>query len=51
MKVSPKLIEAANLSLVSLGVYLALTVQTPVAIAIGAIAFILALVDADIKTK
>ena len=51
MKISNKLIEAANLALVSLGVYLALTIHTPAAIAVGAIAFFLGVVDADIKTK
>ena len=50
MKTS-KMIEAANLALVSLGIYLALTFQTPVTIAVGALAFCLGVIDADIKNK
>lgn len=44
-----QLIEAANLALVSLGVYVALTFHTPATIAVGALAFMLGVIDTGLS--
>jgi hypothetical protein len=44
-------IEAANLALVSLGVFVAFKYQTPITIAVGALAFFLGVVDSGITNS
>jgi hypothetical protein len=46
-----RLIEAANLLLVCLGFYIAVHYQTPITIAIGAISFLLGLLDTGITKR
>ena len=51
MNVNSKLVEAANLALVSLGVFVAIKYHTPITIAIGALAFVLGITDVNLKKK
>ena len=44
-------IEAANLALVALGVFVAITYHTPITIAVGGLAFFLGVVDTNINSK
>lgn len=46
-----KLVEAANLALVALGVFVAIKYQTPITIAVGCLAFMLGLIDSGITNK
>ena len=51
MNVNSKLVEAANLALVALGVFVAIKYHTPITIAIGALAFILGITDVNLYKK
>ena len=46
-----RLIEAANLLLVCLGFYIAVHYHTPITIAIGALSFVLGLIDTGLLRK